>query len=188
MAVFFLFFTVQFGVSSLLDERRDATLARLLAAPVPRLSILAGKVLTSMVVGVLSMTVLAVATSLLLGADWGQPLGVAVLVLSGVLAATGIMAVVAGLARTVEQAGNWQAIVGVTLGTLGGVFFPIGQVGGVLEAVSRLTPHRWFMQGLAELAGGGGVSAVLPAAGAMSLFAVVTGGVAVLLLRRVVRP
>jgi ABC-2 type transport system permease protein len=188
MAVFFLFFAVQFGVASLLDERRDGTLARLLAAPVPRVSILAGKLLTSLVVGVLSMTVLVVATSLLLGADWGHPVGVAVLVLAGVLAATGIMAVVAGLARSAEQAGNWQAIVGVTLGMLGGVFFPVAQVGGVLDTVSWLTPHRWFMQGLADLAGGGDVAAVLPSAGAMLLFAAVTGGIAVLLLRRVVRP
>jgi ABC-2 type transport system permease protein len=188
MAMFFLFFAVQFGVASLLDERRDGTLARLLAAPVPRISILAGKLLTSLLVGVLSMTVLVVATSLLLGADWGNPVGVAVLVLAGVLAATGIMAVVAGLARTAEQAGNWQAVVGVTLGTLGGVFFPTAQVGGLLDIASWATPHRWFMQGLADLAGGGGVAVVLPAAGAMLLFAAVTGAVALLLLRRVARP
>ena len=34
MAVFFLFFTVQFGVTSVLDERRDGTLARMFAAPI----------------------------------------------------------------------------------------------------------------------------------------------------------
>ena len=43
MAVFFLFFTVQFGVTSLLEERNDGTLARLLAAPISRASILGGK-------------------------------------------------------------------------------------------------------------------------------------------------
>ena len=47
MAVFFLFFTVQFGVTSLLEERNDGTLARLLAAPITRASILGGKLLTS---------------------------------------------------------------------------------------------------------------------------------------------
>src|ERR1035441_9351587 len=34
MAVFFLFFTVQFGISSILEERRDGTLARMLVAPI----------------------------------------------------------------------------------------------------------------------------------------------------------
>src|SRR6185437_13696468 len=46
MAVFFLFFTVQFGVTSLLEERNDGTLARLLAAPISTSSILAAKLLT----------------------------------------------------------------------------------------------------------------------------------------------
>ena len=35
MATFFLFFTVQFGVLGLLEERRERTLSRILAAPVP---------------------------------------------------------------------------------------------------------------------------------------------------------
>ena len=94
MAVFFLFFTVQFGISSLLDERRDGTLNRLLAAPIRRSSILAGKLVSSFVLGVLSMTVLAIGTSVLLGAEWGDPTGVAVLIVAGVLAAMAVMALV----------------------------------------------------------------------------------------------
>ncbi|MGW4213574.1 ABC transporter permease [Lentzea sp. NPDC004789] len=187
MAVFFLFFAVQPGVTGLLDERRNGTLARLLAAPVRRSSILAGKLLTSVAVGVVSMTVLIVASSLLMGAHWGHPVGVAALVLSGVLAATGAMAVVAAIAKTSEQAGGWQAIVAIVLGALGGAFFPVTQAGGLLEKLSLLAPHRWFLRGLADLAGGG-VAAVLPSMAAMAVFAAVTGAVALLLFRKVVRP
>lgn len=187
MAVFFLFFAVQPGVTGLLDERRNGTLARLLAAPVRRSSILAGKLLTSVVVGVVSMTVLVVASSLLMGAHWGHPVGVAALILSGVLAATGAMAVVAAIAKTSEQAGGWQAIVAIVLGALGGSFFPVSQAGGLLEKLSLVAPHRWFMRGLADLAGGD-VTAVLPSVAAMALFAAVTGAVALLLFRKVVRP
>ena len=100
MAVFFLFFTVQFGVASLLDERAEGTLARLLAAPVRPVSVLAGKLLASIVVGVASTAVLVYATTVLMRISWGDPLGVAVLVVAGVLAATGarIVRSVAGLA------------------------------------------------------------------------------------------
>ena len=63
MAVFFLFFTVQFGVTGLLEERNDGTLARLLAAPISRAAILFGKLLTSFALGVISMTVLVAATT-----------------------------------------------------------------------------------------------------------------------------
>jgi ABC-2 type transport system permease protein len=188
MAVFFLLFTVQFGVSSLIDERAQGTLSRLLAAPVPRWSILAGKLLTSIVLGVASVTVLVVGTSLLLGADWGNPFAVAALVVSGVLAATGITAVVASMARTAEQAGSWQAVVAVSLGLLGGAFFPIQQSGSVMATASLVTPHAWFMQGLADLSGGGGLAPVAPACGALLLMAGVTGAVALARIGRVVAP
>jgi ABC-2 type transport system permease protein len=188
MAVFFLFFTVQFGVNSLLDERRDGTMARLLAAPIRRSAILWAKLAASFAVGVASMAVLVTATQLILGARWGEPLGVALLVVTGVLAATGVMALVATLARTAEQAANWQAIIAVVLGMLGGVFFPISQTGGLINQLSYLTPHRWFMQGLADLSGGGGVGIVLPAVAAMTVFAAVTGGIALLRVGRMVRP
>ena len=184
MAVFFLFFTVQLGVSSLLDERREGTLARLLAAPIPRASILAGKVLTSVVVGVASMTVLAFATTLLLGAHWGNPIGVGLLIVCGVLAATAVTALTATLARTPEQAGYWQSIVALVLGMLGGSFFPVTHAGGLLAKLSLLTPHAWFLRGLADLSGGSSPTSVLGAAAAILAFAAVTGSVAVLRLGR----
>jgi ABC-2 type transport system permease protein len=187
MAVFFLFFTVQFGVTGLLEERRDGTLPRLLAAPLRRSSVLVAKLLTSTVVGVVSMAVLVAASSLLIGARWGHPVGVALLVLAGVLAATGVVAVVAVLARTADQAGGWQAAVAVTLGALGGTFFPVAQVGGALAALSFVSPHRWFLHGLSELASGE-VAAVLPAVAALCGFAAVGLAVALALTRRAVRP
>ncbi len=185
MAVFFLFFTVQYGVSSILDERRLGTLGRLLAAPISGRAVLAGKLVTSFLLGVISMTVLIVATWLLMGVAWGNPFGVAVLVVSGVLAATGVTALVASLARTPELAGSWQSVIAVVLGLLGGAFFPISQVSGFVATLSLITPHAWFMRGLAELAGGG---SVLAPAAAMLAFAAVTLGVAVARLSKVVQP
>jgi ABC-2 type transport system permease protein len=187
MAVFFLMFTVQFGVSSLIEERTEGTLPRLLAAPVNRSSIVAGKLLTSVVLGVVSISVLVLGTSVLLGASWGNPVGVGLLIVAGVLAATGITSVIASLARTAEQAGSWQAVVAVTLGVLGGAFFPIQQSGSFMATVSLVTPHAWFMRGLGNLAGGS-VADVLPAVAALLLMAAVTGAVALTRIDRVVAP
>lgn len=188
MAVFFLMFTVQFGVSSLIEERSEGTLSRLLAAPVRRTAILVGKLLTSIALGVISLTVLVVATSLLLGATWGNPLGVALLIVAGVLAATGITSVVASFAKTPEQAGSWQAVVAVTLGLLGGAFFPIQQTGSVMATLSLVTPHAWFFRGLGSLAGGGAVLNVLPAVAALLVIAALTGALAWRRIARVVAP
>jgi linearmycin/streptolysin S transport system permease protein len=182
MAVFFLFFTVQFGVTSLLEERNDGTLARLAAAPISRGSILTAKLLTSFMLGVISMFVLVVATSLLFGASWGNPLGVAVLVIAAILAATGIMALIATFAKNAEQAGNWQSVVAVVLGLLGGTFFPVSLAPGILSRLTYVAPQAWFMRGLGDLRGGG-LSVVWVPALAMLAFAAVTSGIAMTRLR-----
>lgn len=186
MAVFFLFFTVQLGVASLLDERRDGTLARMLVAPVRHGAILVGKLLTSVALGVTSMAVLAVATHLALGAHWGDPLGVALLIVCGVLAATAVMALIATLARTPDQAQSWGSMAALILGMLGGSFFPIAQAGGALAALSLASPHGWFLRGLQELSGGAGASAALGPAAAILAFALVAGGIAALRVNRLV--
>ncbi len=181
MAVFFVFFTVQVGVASLLDEKREGTMDRLLAAPISRSSIIAGKTAASFVLGVASMVILAVAAQTLIGADWGAGVGVALLVVAVVLAALGIMMVIAGFADTPESAANIQSIVAVTLGALGGTFFQITGEGPIAQ-LARLTPHHWFLGGLADLSAGadsswGVIEVVLPAVGAILVFAVVTGSV-----------
>ena len=129
------------------------------------------------------MAVLVVATSLLFGANWGNPLGVAVLVVAAIAAAMGIMALVATLARTAEQAANWQSVVAVVLGLLGGTFFPVSQAPGVLSALTFIAPQAWFLRGLGDLRGGSLAVVWVPVL-AMLGFAVVTGGIALFRLRR----
>lgn len=188
MAVFFLFFTVQFGVIGLIEEKEQGTMPRLLAAPIRPWSVLMGKVITAFFLGIMSMAVLIVATTLLpfMEAEWGNSLGVAILVVAGVLSAMGVMVLVAAYARTAETAGAIQSVIAFVLGMLGGAFFPVTQAGGWLASASLLTPHAWFLRGLGDLNGGGGPADILPAAGYMLLFAVVTAGLAASRLRRAV--
>jgi ABC-2 type transport system permease protein len=182
MAAFFVFFTVQYGVTGLLEERHQGTLPRLLAAPIPVGAIHLGKAAGAFVLGVVSMTVLAIGAGVLLGASWGPPLGVAVLIVALVVAATGLMAFVGSFARTSDQAGNLQSIVAVSLGMLGGVFFPLGP--GVLARLAVIAPHHWFLRGLGEQVASGQWQSVLPAAAAIVALGVLAAIPATLRLRK----
>jgi ABC-2 type transport system permease protein len=163
MAVFFLFFAVEFGVRGLLEEREDGTLARLLVAPIPRFAILAGKGLAALLVGLVSTSLLVVATSLLIDAAWGDPLGVALLVVAGMIAAVGVTALVSTFARSAAQAGSYASIVAVVGGLLGGTFFPIASAPGLLASIRFLSPQGWLMEGFVTLASGEPVTeAALP--------------------------
>ena len=188
MAVMFVFFAAQFGVLSLLAERRNGTLARMLAAPIAPATILAGKVLVSLVVASISMTVIVLATTFLMGADWGDPLAVAALIFAVALAASGIATLVVGFARTEEQASGFIAVVALTLAVFGGSFFPMSQAPEVMATVSLVTPHAWFIRGINDLAAGGGIAVVGPSLAVLLAVGVVTGGIGLLRARQVVAP
>jgi ABC-2 type transport system permease protein len=188
MAVMFVFFAAQFGVLGLLAERRNGTLARMLAAPIAPATILLGKVLVSLVVAAISMTVIVLATTVLLGADWGDPLAVAALVFAIALAATGIATLIVGFAHTEEQAGGFIAVVALTLAVFGGSFFPMSQAPEAMAALSLVTPHAWFIRGINDLAAGGGITVVTPSLAVLVAIGVVTGGLGLLRARRVVVP
>ncbi len=185
MAVFFLFFAVEFGVRGLLEEREEGTLARLLVAPISPSSVIGGKALASFAVGLVSTTLLVVATTWLLDARWGDPLGVTLLVLGGVLAAVGVTALVATLATTTAQAGAYVSIVAVVGGLLGGTFFPISQA-GFLGTIRFLSPQGWLMEGFQGLAYGSTVGEI--AGPLLGVFAIagVTGSIAWARSRRMV--
>jgi ABC-2 type transport system permease protein len=42
-----------------------------------------------------------------------------------------------------------------------------------MQTISRLTPHRWALDGFRELIGGGTIANVLPELGVLAAFAVV---------------
>jgi ABC-2 type transport system permease protein len=113
---------------------------------------------------------------------------VAILILAGVLAATGVMTLVATFARTPEQAQSWQAMVALVFGMLGGSFFPVAQAGGVLAALSLVAPQAWFIRGLDNLTGGASAGAVIGPVGVMLAFAAVTGALALTRIKRLIAP
>jgi linearmycin/streptolysin S transport system permease protein len=187
LTIFFLFLTAQLGFASIIDERNHGTLTRLLVASVSRRSIIFGKLLTSIVLGLASTLTLAAATTLVLGAHWGHITGVALLVFVCVLAATALTACIASFAQTSEQAVQWQAISAAILGAVGGAVFPVAQAGGLLATLSILTPHAQFLRGLGLLAHGGGLATVLPMVGAILAFTAVFGGIAALRVQHLTR-
>ena len=187
MAIFFLFFTVSFGARSVLAERQQGTLRRLLATAAPPGGVLAGKALAAFTLGTSSVLVMWLATTLVFGADWGDPLAVVALTVSSVLSAIGITALVVTLARTDEQADGYSSLVVFTLALLGGNFVYLAQLPEALQRVSLLTPNGWALRGFVDLVADGGGLATVAAPVAVTLaVGLVTGGLALYRARRMV--
>ena len=186
-AMFFMMFVVGAGLLSLLEERRRHTLARLLSSPLNPGSILAAKFLLSLAVGVGSVGLFMLFSRLLLGANWVDLPLTALLVVAAVGASAGIVSLVAGWARTAEQAQNFQSVTAVAMGILGGTFFPVAGGDSFLATLSLATPHAWFMRGLGDLSGGGGLEVVALPLVVLTCIAVFTLTISVLGARRTLR-
>jgi ABC-2 type transport system permease protein len=186
MAIFFVFFTVGFGARSLLAEREQGTMARLLGAPVARWSVIAGKALAVYVLGLASMATTFLFMGLVFGVRWGDPLALAVLTLLIVLAAMGVTAVVQTFAKTEEQASAFGTMVSVTLAILGGNFFPLFQLPRAIQYLSLGTPNGWALRGFTDVAyDGAGLGDLTVNILAIAAFAVVTCSIALRRARKV---
>ncbi|MCW5697728.1 MAG: ABC transporter permease [Bauldia sp.] len=187
LGLFFMFFVAGLAATSLLEERGLGTLGRLLSTPIPPASIIAGKTLANVGLGILAMVVLAVLSSVLMGAEWGNPVLAFLVIAAAVIAAAGVMTLVGGLARTAEQAGNLQSIVAITLAMLGGTFVPITAGEGLMAQLRFLTPNAWYVRGLGDV-GGGATGSALLAVAILLVIGVVTGAIGLARVQRTLKP
>lgn len=187
MAATFLFLSAQMGLVSVFEERRQGTLRRILAGPVAPRAVLAGKLAGAFATSVLAMTALVLASTALIGADWGPPVGVAALAAGLIVAALGISAAVTSFASSAEVAGAAGSAVAISLAILGGTFWPSAQGPAILSTLALLTPHGWFLRGLADLHGQGATLAdALPAVAVLLAMGLVTGTIGLVRARRLV--
>lgn len=184
MALFFLMYTVAYGGRALLAERRAGTLPRLLSTPTSEVQVLAGKVFGIFLTGAAQVGVLVLASSVLFQLRWGDPLAVAVLIAAIAAAATGWGLLLAAFARSPEQVGSLGTALMLLFGILSGSFFPAGAFPGWLQAISRITPNAWGLEGFAALARGATLSDLALPLAALVVMAAVLFGAAALVFRR----
>lgn len=187
MSIVFLFFTVGFATRSLLAERRDGTLARVLASGASPGAVIAGKTLSVGVLGFAGLLVVWAVTSLVFGADWGASAGVFGVMLATVLAVGGVSTLVASLARNERQADSYTAAVTFVLALLGGNFVPPGEAPELLQLLSLVTPNGWALQAFTDLsADAASPSEVATAVAVLLGIAAVGGGIGLFRVRRMV--
>jgi ABC-2 type transport system permease protein len=182
MALFFLMYTVTIGGRSILLEREEGTLPRMLSTPTSATQVLGGKVFGVFFIAVAQVSILIVASTLLFGLRWGDPLGIIVLIVATALAATGWGLLFASVATTAAQVAGIGSAVMLLFGLLSGVFIPVGS--GVLNIASRITPNAWALDGFVELGYGESIGTITTNIAALLIMAVTLFAVSVFLFRR----
>ncbi|MDO9556024.1 MAG: ABC transporter permease [Coriobacteriia bacterium] len=183
--VMFIMFVTFGGASGILEEREQGTLRRLLITPNHKTVLVVGKIFGIVITAVLQALILVGIGAALFGVPWGNdPLAVGVMLLSYILAVTGLAILVSAVVRSRDQLSGLMPLLSVGLAMLGGSFWPLQIVSPFMQTIAKLTPTGWAMIGLTDVVARnqGLEAAVLPAAVLLG-FAAVSMGIGARLLK-----
>lgn len=174
--VMFVYFLIGTVVASVQLERNTGVLRRLLVTPMRRYQLLAGKILSALVIGVLQIAAMFAVGHFFFGLQLGTaPVALAVLTVAVVLSAVCIG--LAAAAFRIERGISMLLIVGALLA---GCAFPADWLPPFLRTINVVLPQTWAMQGYQDLITRGlGFADVLPEIGVLLGFATVFFAIAV---------
>ena len=164
IAVMFLLFATNAGAETIFQERRNKTLERIKVAPVSEREILGGKLFGIFLFALLQFVMIVFFTRIFYRVNWGDSLlGIIIMILSSVLAFSGLSTLLASLTKSEEQIGNIGPALAMIFGFMGGGMWPASAFPDWLNMVSKFTPNRWAIDGFLKLMyQGGGVVSILP--------------------------
>ena len=153
MGLFFVTFTLLFGVNAILEERRTGLWNRVIVAPVSKAGMYGGHFAYTFLTGMVQLLVVYAVFRLGFGVSVGASWGVALLVaVAYVVAITALGMLLAGLVGNAQRMNVVIPIVAVSMAMLGGAYWPIEIVGNrVLLALSQALPMRHAMDALKGL-------------------------------------
>jgi len=162
-----------FGISALFAyERQQGTLRRVLTTPTSKATFLLGTISGQVAMALIQMTLLVVFAFFAFKLNWGNPLGVFLILTCSALAAAAIGTAMGTFIKSEGQATGLSVMAGMMMGMLGGCWYPLELFPPMMQNIAHILPTTWAMQGLLDLLlRGAGVVEILPEAGMLILFA-----------------
>jgi ABC-2 type transport system permease protein len=183
--IMFIMFVTFGGAAGILEEREEGTLRRLLIAPISKATIIGGKIFGIVITALLQSSILVGIGVALFKVPWGNdPLAVLLILVSYILAVTGLAVLLSAFVRSRDQYSGLGPVLTITLAMLGGSFWQLDIVSPAMQFIARLTPTGWAMIGLTDVvARNQGASAALVPMLVLLGFAIVSLGLGVKFLK-----
>jgi ABC-2 type transport system permease protein len=173
-----MFFIVVPLGGSIIRERQDGMLSRLLTMPTSYLTIISGKITAYVMICLVQFVLIMTLGKFLLpilGApvlDLGSsPAALVLIVVSSALAASGYGILLGTIARTYEQASMFGAVSVVIAAALGGVMVPVFVMPKIMQSISVFSPLSWGLKAfLMVFVRNGDVQSILPDVALLLIF------------------
>jgi ABC-2 type transport system permease protein len=174
LLLFIFISTLMGGSVRLIETRRLGVSRRMLATPTTSATIIAGEVLGRFLIGITQAVVIIVGSAVVFSVKWGQPAGVAAVVILFALVSAGASVLLGATVRNEQQASGVGVILGLGLAAIGGSMVPLQVFPSTMQKIAHITPHAWGNDAFVQLvANGASITGILPQLGVLAGFAVV---------------
>ena len=149
--IFGVFFIVLTLASSFLQEKKDGTFQRILAAPLSKTALLIGKLLPYYLVNLIQIAMMFCIGVVVFGMKLGHLPALVIVSLALAAAANGLGLLVAALGKTEPQVNSLSVLLAITLSALGGMMVPTFIMPNLMKTLSLFTPHAWALAGYHDI-------------------------------------
>lgn len=151
-SVFLLLFSVAGIGGSLLDEKQEGMLKKLLCSPLPPDYILLGKLVFAYIISIIQLTIMYIYAWLVFGLDIMHHLPSLVLMIFTIaFACSGFGIVLASFAKTRQQVQGFSSIIILVMSGLGGSMIPIFVMPEAMQKIAVFTVNYWGIQGIYDI-------------------------------------
>lgn len=151
-AVMMLLFSVAGIGGSLLDEKQEGMLKKLLCSPIPPDYILFGKLVFANIISIIQLIIMFVYAWLIFGLDIIHHLPSLVLMIFTIaFACTGFGIVLASFAKTRQQVQGFSSIIVLVMSGIGGSMIPLFVMPEIMQKIAVLTVNYWGIQGIYDI-------------------------------------
>lgn len=169
-SIMFVMMTLIGVTGTLIEIKQNGLWSRLLMTPASRVQIIAGYLLAFFFIGWIQFGVLMVATHVIFGAEWGNPLLLMVLVSVMLLVIVCLGIAITSVSKTTEQQTVFANLIVVSTCMLAGVYWPLEVMPKYMQAIAEFLPQTWAMRGFDNIVMG---SSIWESVGVLLLFAFV---------------
>jgi len=151
-AVMMLLFSVAGIGGSLLDEKQDGMLKKLLCAPIPPDYILFGKLIFANIISIIQLIIMFVYAWLVFGLDIINHIPSLVLMIFSIaFACSGFGVVLSSFAKSRQQVQGLSTIIVLVMSGIGGSMIPIFAMPETMQKIAVFTVNYWGIQGIYDI-------------------------------------
>jgi len=151
-SVMMLLFSVAGIGGSLLDEKQEGILKKLLCSPIPPNYILFGKLVFANIISIIQLIIMFVYAWLVFGLDIMHHLPSLILMIFTIsFSCSGFGVILASFAKTRQQVQGYSTLIVLVMSAIGGSMIPIFAMPEIMQKMAVFTVNYWGIQGIYDI-------------------------------------